>query len=159
MTVIGFGMLSVVCFLSLPLWNKQWQLLSIWRETGNLFVCTLDQVPEFTLKYAWTWWWDNEIWSQNSMCSLFTVFVCAHVRGVSMCCVFYLSFFLCVCTTADTQQWPCRCSITPDTAPGGGWRWWFLWCGSSLLPSPALYCLASTTLVTATYDLSSQVAP
>lgn len=59
---------------------------------------------------------------------------------------------MCVQMCADTRPWPCRCSTTPDTVPGGGWLWWLLWCGSSHLPSPALYCLDWTILVTTSFD-------
>lgn len=50
--------------------------------------------------------------------------VCAWEECWCAECLIYL--FLYVYTPADTQQWPCRCSTTPDTAPGGGWQWWLL---------------------------------
>lgn len=134
MTEIGFVMLSAVRSNSpCRCGTKQWQLLSVWSKTGNLFGWEIF----FALEQVWRRRWDDETWS----CSL------------RSCGFIYSS------SAAGTQPWPCRCSITPDTAPGGGWRWWSLLCGFFPSPSPALYCLDSTTLVMATFDLSSQVAP
>lgn len=64
-----------------------------------------------------------------------------------------------LCTFTDTQRWPCPCSTTPDTAQGGGWQWWLLLSGSSLLPFPVLCCLDSTILVTVPPDPLSSDSP
>ena len=124
-------------------------------KVNREFVCLSREssVGEVSLKYAPTWQRDTEVC--RCVC-LLRIEVCVQMPGprvcgggMLMCCLRVSSSSLCVCAAAGTQRWPCRCSTTPDTAPGAGWRWWSLWCGSSRLPSPARYCLDSTTLVTA----------
>lgn len=74
-----------MCFVSLRLWNMQWQLLSVWEE---FVVHALYQVPEFTLKYVWTWQWDN-VKSENTL-----ICVCSNAGTVSECVRSFFMYFM-----------------------------------------------------------------
>lgn len=142
MTLIGFDMPAVVCFIS---------RVAV-KQAVTSFICLRGW---FYFQICGSVSVQLSLWTHQYV---FTVYrhVCSNANTVSEC---VRGMLMCRVSFAGTQRWPCRCSTTPDTAPGGGWQWWLLWCGSFLLPSPALYCLDWTILVTAPSDTSSQVTP
>jgi len=112
-------------------------------DSFYLFEEKLRICVKLILKYVRTWLWDKQPKMHSIMFTLYR-HVCSDtwsIRGRGLLRLHLCFIYLCLCVIADTQRWPCLCFTTPDTAPGEGWQWWLLWCGSSPLPSLAPYCL------------------